>query len=377
MPVTCPHRTTALVEAILLLQLIEEGRYSGSKQLGRLVGSGESCRYDHGMPGPTVGMRIAGANLLGAVLGAAVSLILDMAADAGQRECRGSPSLCIGTGPVVGLAVGAALVVLGCLVGFAVLGIRPLIVSVPSGFALLLFTTWAYLSSVPGGRLHPLFAYAACTALFLGLLALIVTPGLRVVGVVVLAGAVVAVLLSGRAIHVAVQQNDEERALARLRVPLLAPDIAGYRLDSAYPAGDSLVLNLKNPDKRHWGAPGAIELLISPVPPGFAPPTTCLAVQPGPAINGNDGDAACQKAGPNRWKRSDDDAIQLIERRGDVLVVVGAWAEAMSLTDLGEVIDSLRPTTPAMLRAAVRASRQSSFAAIQASVTPFGLGPWR
>ncbi|GIH22883.1 hypothetical protein Aph01nite_11930 [Acrocarpospora phusangensis] len=137
-------------------------------------------------------------------------------------------------------------------------------------------------------------------------------------------------------------------------MPLLAPDPSRYRLDLAYRAKDSLTLSLTSRSDRSARPQARMEVLVTPVPAGFAPPGTCLVVQPGPAVNGFEGDAACRSIGPNRWQRADRDAVQLVERRGAFLVVVAGHLSGVSLADLSAVAGSLRPTTARALRAAAR-----------------------
>ncbi|GAA4088391.1 hypothetical protein GCM10022248_67850 [Nonomuraea soli] len=119
--------------------------------------------------------RAAGAAILGGLLGAGISLDYDWAVAAGRRECQGVGALCIGTGPVVGFAAAVIAVVLVCSIGFAVLRVRPLLLTVPAGIVLIAVATYVYLRIgrpllYPQHRdLHPLPAYALLTAAALAL----------------------------------------------------------------------------------------------------------------------------------------------------------------------------------------------------------------
>ncbi|WP_066370917.1 hypothetical protein [Herbidospora mongoliensis] len=274
---------------------------------------------------------------------------MDAAANAGQRECRGTGTLCIGMGPVVGLVAGVVVVIAGCLAGFAVLRMRPLRVMVPVGTVAMVMTVYVYLAAVPGGRLHPLPVFALVAAIVFALLAMTALPPTRVAGSLGLLGVLLASFLFGGFVHQAVQRHRDVAALAGLPVPLLIPDLSRYGLQSAYPGPRSLSLSLIALS----GSTPRIEVLITPVPQGFDPPERCLDVQPSPTIQGFDGDAACRPAGPGRWQRADPDTVQLVERRNDALVILAGSTPDIDLADLGAAADSLRPTTAEDLRAEV------------------------
>jgi hypothetical protein len=78
-------------------------------------------------------------------------------------------------GPVIGFAAAVAAVVLVCWIGFAILRIRPLVITVPVGIASMILVTYAYLDVAAPlqypqpVRLHPLPVYALATALALAL----------------------------------------------------------------------------------------------------------------------------------------------------------------------------------------------------------------
>jgi len=174
-------------------------------------------------------------------------------------------------------------------IGFAVADLRPLPITVPSGVIVLLIVTVGYLQSVPGGRLHPAWAYVLVAALSMAVLALTVIMQRWLAGVGTLAVLVIAALFAGRALHDHLQASAAQRALTSLHLPLLAPHVPGYRLQSAYADGRVLTLNLTASGSTassanatgHW-----FEIVIAPVPAGFSPPGYCMDVQPAPTILG-------------------------------------------------------------------------------------------
>jgi hypothetical protein len=101
--------------------------------------------------------RIAGAAVIGAVIGWAISWDLDWSVAAGQRECAHASGLCLGFAPIAGLAGGLLVAVLECWAGFAVTGLRPLAVTVPSAVAVL--------PEVPGYRIQSAYAQDGALAL--------------------------------------------------------------------------------------------------------------------------------------------------------------------------------------------------------------------
>jgi hypothetical protein len=105
----------------------------------------------------------------GAVLGLVISQDLDASVAAGRSECAQSTEICIGIAPFVGLAFGLALPVAACWAIMAVAGIRPLWLTVPAAIMLTLVAAVMFLKAVPGGRLHPAWAFSLVTALALAL----------------------------------------------------------------------------------------------------------------------------------------------------------------------------------------------------------------
>jgi hypothetical protein len=111
----------------------------------------------------------------GAVTGWLISLDLDWAASASDRECAQVPGICVGIAPPVGLACGLLLTVSACWVCMAIAGARPLLATVPAAVVLVFLSTVIFLRFVHGDRLHPAWAFSLTTALTLALFASAVT----------------------------------------------------------------------------------------------------------------------------------------------------------------------------------------------------------
>jgi hypothetical protein len=116
--------------------------------------------------------RIAVVGGTGAFIGWAISRDVDWAMAASQSECALSNTndqLCIGVAPIAGLVFGIAITVVSCWAIMATAGVRPLIVTVPSAVTLIVLATVTW--PVPGGRLHPAWAFSLVTASGLALVA--------------------------------------------------------------------------------------------------------------------------------------------------------------------------------------------------------------
>lgn len=120
----------------------------------------------------SAGRRVGAAGLLGAAVGWFVSLDLDWSNTAVRQQCAGSSgSVCFGLAGPEDLIFGV-LVVLGAIwFGFAVIGIRPLLLTVPAGLLAELLLIEVYLHSVAGGRLHPAWLFAVLSGAVFALLA--------------------------------------------------------------------------------------------------------------------------------------------------------------------------------------------------------------
>jgi hypothetical protein len=121
--------------------------------------------------------RLAAATGLaaGAVTGWLISLDLDRAASASDRECAQATGICFGIAPPVGLAWGLLLTVSACWLCMAIAGARPLLATIPAAIVLVFLCTAVFLRFVHGGRLHPAWAFSLTTALTLALFTAAVT----------------------------------------------------------------------------------------------------------------------------------------------------------------------------------------------------------
>jgi len=100
-----------------------------------------------------------------------VSLNLDWTSAASRSQCAGSTGVCFGLALPEGLVFGV-LVVLGAIwFGFAVIGIRPLLRTVPAGLLAEFLVIVSYLHVVAGGRLHPAWLFAVLNGALFALLA--------------------------------------------------------------------------------------------------------------------------------------------------------------------------------------------------------------
>ena len=122
---------------------------------------------------PRQASRLGGVAVAGALLGWVISADLDWSAAASNRECAQSSGICLGIAPVAGLAFGLTLTVAVCWVALAAARIRPLRLTVPAAIVLMILAPVLFLSAVPGGRLHPAWAFSLVTAFALALPTLI------------------------------------------------------------------------------------------------------------------------------------------------------------------------------------------------------------
>jgi hypothetical protein len=111
----------------------------------------------------------------GAFTGWLISIDLDWAASASERECAQATWICFGIAPLVGLAWGLLITVSACCVCMAIAGARPLLATVPTAVVLVVLSTTLFLRFVHGGRLHPAWAFSLTTALTLALFAAALT----------------------------------------------------------------------------------------------------------------------------------------------------------------------------------------------------------
>ena len=313
----------------------------------------------------TAAARVSAGAAVGALIGLGCSLVT--APPRRRRRRAGRPldpldALVRRITCLVVLGLPAAVAV--CWAGLAAAGVGPLVITVPLAVALLVLTALIYVSAVPGGELRPAWLFALTVGVVFALLAAVATPRYRIVGAAGLTVLVAAGMLGRRALHGFLDRRRQVRSLARLTVPLLVPDLPGYRLRWAHASAGRLVIELvaaSTPAGIRAGSRPGIQILIGPVPPGFAPPATGPDVQPSPAITAGQGQAPWLPAGPGRWARRGGDVVQLAERRGSTLITASGRPEGGSLAPLAEALDSLRPSTPPDLAALSRAASAAAF----------------
>lgn len=128
-------------------------------------------------------IAMAGVGLL---LGWTLSTIDLRSLMASRHECAGNDGMCFGWAAVIGPAIGFAITIAVCWLGFAVIRIRPLLASVPIGIMLTAQTLVEYLNAIPGGRLAPTWGLAVSMMVGFALLATAFTAirTLRIIGIV-------------------------------------------------------------------------------------------------------------------------------------------------------------------------------------------------
>jgi len=301
----------------------------------------------------------AGRVSAGAAVGVLVGLGFSLATALPQRRGLNAAIRRAGCLVVLGLPAAAA----ACWAGLAAAGLGPLAITVPVAVALLILMALLYVGAVPGGQLRPAWLFGLTVGVAFALLAAMITSRYRIAGTVGLTVLLAAGLLGRQALHSFLSRRGREHSLARLTVPLLVPDLPGYQVQWAYPVGGVLSIGLtaaSTPAGLPGGRTPRIQIIIEPVPPGFAPPAVKPDVQPSPAIMAAAGTAPWQPAGPGRWTRRDRNIVQLTERRGNTLIRAFGTSQGGSLAPLINALDSLRPSTPSDLAAISGAAAATS-----------------
>lgn len=120
-----------------------------------------------------------GGVLVGTAAGLVLSLVFDIAAKQGDRECANATGVCFGTAPFVGLAIGFAAILAICWIGFKAVGTKPLVIAVTCGifipYPIARFGHVSFASSY----VHPLWLFVAEMALAYGALALALSAPTR------------------------------------------------------------------------------------------------------------------------------------------------------------------------------------------------------
>lgn len=133
-----------------------------------------------------------------------------------------------------------------------------------------------------------------------------------------------------------------EQQLADAKVPLLAPELDGYRLyfaqaDQSSGTFDYLLLPSSVPTRADDRERLGIRVTVGPQLPGFAPPDAC-EVMSGSA---RDGRAPCEQVAPETWRSNTYDSIRYIARRQGVIVVLTGGGPTVSDGDLRAMARSL------------------------------------
>lgn len=131
-------------------------------------------------------------------------------------------ALCIGDAAPAALALGLGVVGAGVWVGYAVLGVRPLRLTVPVGVLVELEAIRATGAAVPGGSGPPAWAATLVLSAGLAVLAMTVAPGrLRLIGFTLLLLGAVAAIVVPPVIHNVLEQPSRPADAQTLVVPQL------------------------------------------------------------------------------------------------------------------------------------------------------------
>lgn len=298
--------------------------------------------------------RIIAAVLAGAGAGGAVAAIWQAGSQAAARSCANVPSsvICFGFTPrAEALAASGLVIAAGILAAFGGLRIRPLSVTIPAGLFTAFILMGAAERAVPDGMALPPWAAAVTVGAGLAGLALWADRGMPLIaGIIALGLAIVAVIAIPPVIRAPLQADVSKRAaatafraaerqFAALGVPLLLPQVPGYRATSADGSGGMLSVYLA-PDQ---GDRDAVDILVTITAAKRAPgtePGYCTGPQP----------AACRKLQPAVWLVSYPQDHRVITWRGtDEVVADGGPHPPVSTQALVQAATGLRPATASAL----------------------------
>jgi hypothetical protein len=255
--------------------------------------------------------RVGGAAAIGAVVGLIDASIWHWAA--AIHACHDG-GFCAGAG-IPGIAYGTLVTVAGIWVGFAVLRIRPLVLSVPFGLLVTLALAKASGAAVPGGAGAPAWVSAVGLALGLALVALAMEPRrLRLAGMVMLVALGVAVLIVPGHIASTRQLSAQDQKLADLGFSLMLPHMAGYHAAGAYPLVGQLIIDMAPDGRDEASRPSSFMVTVAPTWSSYMGPTL-EACAGGKQVSGV---SACRPAGSNRWTFMTATGPEAIARYGDI-----------------------------------------------------------
>ncbi|MFF1412456.1 hypothetical protein ACFVX6_22250 [Streptomyces sp. NPDC058289] len=134
----------------------------------------------------------------------------------------------------------------------------------------------------------------------------------------------------------------EERQLALSQVPLLAPELDGYRLhfaqaDTYGGTFGYLLLPSSVPTSAADREARGIRVTVGPQLPGFAPPDAC-EVRSGSAQRDT---GPCEQVAPDTWRSHTYDSVRYIARRQGVIVVLTGGGPTVPDGDLRAMTRSL------------------------------------
>ncbi len=313
--------------------------------------------------------RIIGAMILGAVIGSLIALIWTETHEAQLHACAGPGLACLA--PVlIGLIAGTLLVIVGSLLGFTFLRVRPLAVAVILASVLTLFMVLAADAAVLSGQ-PPAWALILLVAAGYGVLATtILVPGvLRLAGGTLLAAMLVASRIVPGLIHQGQQQNDQQTRVRALAFPLTLPAVPGYKIASVYPSGDTLsvwmVADSARRDRFGVYDSFAFTVTIGPVsdqylslsltacesgqtatpppPPADQASTEAIAADPNTPPSSAPG---CHVLSADQWAVTGGGTTNVIARHGAVAVEASEnIPPAVPVSTLARATTSLRPAT--------------------------------
>ncbi|MFJ3517001.1 hypothetical protein [Streptomyces sp. NPDC090131] len=139
-----------------------------------------------------------------------------------------------------------------------------------------------------------------------------------------------------------------ERELVASKVPLLAPDLHGYRMyfpEASEYSGTFGYLLLPRPvetsaaDREQRG----VRVTVSPQVSGFAPPDVCEVESGGSRVDAG----PCEQVAPDTWRSTRGGSIRYIARREGVIVVLTGGGPSVPDGDLRAMADSLAVRRPA------------------------------
>jgi hypothetical protein len=282
--------------------------------------------------------RVLGASLTGAAVGAAVAGIWHAGLEAASNACRGTNGFCIGIRPGAEAIFGNALVIAaGVCLGFGVLRIRPLRLTIPVGCILVVTLTSVIEAGIPGGNAPPVWAAAVAAGAGLAALALSVDWGRpQIVGMIALPVVVVAACVLPHVISPSKQASTREQEFATLGVPLLLPDVPGYYASGAGDVSGTLSVTMTSDNENNTVQP-AFTVSITPVVSSVADTTPSRCV-----VEPHD----CQVLRPGVWLVSIGLNRQVVTWRGNLEVDAFALGYTPVTTEsLAQAATDLRPTT--------------------------------